>query len=142
MTKEGKVIGRAVHARRAWRNQVHETVVSSFQCDVSAMLNLMGIAHMVEYTTEVRACAQGAGFKAVLNAVGIMVGYTMQVRACAPLRLGRALRRKELHMCSCLLETPRQRKGLATADQGHMQSSLFSLVTAVRAPHGLVVPGQ
>ena len=58
---------------RAWRNQVHVTVVSSFQCDVSAMLNLMGIAHMMEYTTEVRACAQGAGFQAVLNVMGAPV---------------------------------------------------------------------
>ena len=57
VTNGGKVRERAVHARRAWRNQVHETVVSSFQCDVSAMLNLMGIAHVVEYTTEVCACA-------------------------------------------------------------------------------------
>ena len=55
--RANKDVNCTVDARRAWRNQVHETVVSSFQCDVSAMLNLMGIAHTVEYTTEVRACA-------------------------------------------------------------------------------------
>ena len=46
----------SLHAsRRAWRNQAQETIVSSFQADVSAMLNVMGITHTVEYPTEVRA---------------------------------------------------------------------------------------
>ncbi|KAK9846558.1 hypothetical protein WJX81_006537 [Elliptochloris bilobata] len=37
---------------RSWRLQVCATVVSSFQADVSATLNFMGVPHSVEYETE------------------------------------------------------------------------------------------
>ncbi len=50
--------GRAC-ARSTWRLQVHNTLVSSFQADVSATLHAMGVAHSIEYMTEARPSAGG-----------------------------------------------------------------------------------
>lgn len=54
MTRLTDLKGLCANACRAWRNTVHRTLVSNFQADVSATLNAMGVAHTMEYETEVR----------------------------------------------------------------------------------------